>query len=80
MGTCAEPPAGTIPCNGSLCQPGVEYCEIQYSDTPSPDSIVCRSLPEACHGRADCSCVTRGWCFGCEVNANGEVVLHCPGG
>jgi hypothetical protein len=64
-----------------LCNAATDYCEITYSDVPTPDSVLCRPIPAACAGRARCACVTDsgGGCF-CTDQPDGTLVRHCPGG
>ena len=79
ISACATPPAGTVPCNGALCNAATEYCELTYSDVPTPDSATCRPLPASCAGTASCGCATNP-CGGCAVRAAGVLTFRCPGG
>jgi hypothetical protein len=76
---CSAPPAGAIGCNDRLCDAATEYCELTYSDVPTPDSATCRPLPSACAGAASCGCVSHP-CGGCAVRAPGVLTFRCPGG
>jgi hypothetical protein len=79
ISTCATPPSGTVPCYDRVCDAATEYCELTYSDVPTPDSVTCRPLPSACGGAATCGCVSHP-CGPCEVRTSGALVFRCPGG
>lgn len=79
VSTCAPAPPAMVPCGTSLCREGFEYCETQYSDTPSPDSQRCYPLPTVCGTELTCGCVPTRGCS-CTSASGSQLVLRCPGG
>ena len=79
VSVCATPRAGAIGCNFTTCDAATQYCELTYSDVPTPDSATCRPLPASCGGAAACGCASNA-CGGCAVRAPGVLTFRCPGG
>lgn len=80
LSACADPPAGMFGCGNILCRVGMEYCELTFSDVPTPDSATCRSRATCGAGAVTCDCVSPHPCGGCEVRDANTVSFRCPGG
>jgi hypothetical protein len=80
INTCETPPPGTFGCGNTTCSTATEYCELTYSDVPTPDSATCRPLGACASGAVTCSCVAQNPCGGCRIVDSHTVRFQCPGG
>jgi hypothetical protein len=78
--TCETPPTGLFGCGTTLCNLDNEYCELTFSDVPTPDSALCRPRNMCTGVPVNCMCVAQHTCGGCNVIDANTVAFHCPGG
>jgi hypothetical protein len=83
-GGCTPPP-DLFGCGPMFCNGTTDYCEQIFDDTGQPPAYMCKPLPAACVGSADCACFPDNIpCVElCDVvfgNGPYGFVLTCPGG